>query len=82
VITTLHSGAPECIRDGVEGYIVPIRSSQAIADRLQLLAGDRQQLGAMRQACLRRAAELSWDGYEQALRLVVSSTLQSETHQA
>ena len=71
VITTLNSGAPECIRDGVEGFIVPIRNSQAIAERLQELASNRDQLAAMRQASLRRAAELSWAGYEQGLRVAV-----------
>ena len=75
VITTVHSGAPECIRDGVEGFIVPIRDSQAIAERLQQLAGDRDRLAAMRQACLRRAAELSWARYEQGLRQVVGQVL-------
>lgn len=77
VIATAHSGAPECIRDGVEGFIVPIRNSQAIAERLQQLADDRDQLAAMRQACLRRAAELSWAGYEKALSALVGETLRS-----
>ena len=76
VISTVHSGAPECIRDGVEGFIVPIRHSQAIAERLQQLADDRDQLAAMRQACLRRADELSWAGYEEGLRLAVGQALQ------
>lgn len=77
VIATANSGAPECIRDGVEGFIVPIRSSQAIAERLQQLASNREQLAAMRQACLRRAAEMSWAGYEQALVAVVGQALSS-----
>ncbi len=76
VIATAHSGAPECIHDGVEGFIVPIRDSKAIAERLQQLADDRDQLAAMRQACLLRAAVLSWAGYEQALRIVVGHVLQ------
>ena len=82
VITTLNSGAPECIRDGVEGFIVPIRSSQAIAARLQQLVDDPEQLVAMRQACLQRAAELSWAGYEQSLRLAVGQIFQHEADPA
>jgi glycosyltransferase involved in cell wall biosynthesis len=77
VIATAHSGAPECIRDGVEGFIVPIRSSEAIAKRLQQLVLNRDQLAAMRLACLRRAAELSWAGYEKGLRLAVSQALKA-----
>lgn len=79
VIATCHSGAPECIRHGVEGFIVPIRNSIAIAEHLQQLADDRDQLAAMRQACLRRAAELSWAGYEQELCRVVGQTLALDT---
>jgi starch synthase len=75
VISTFNSGATEIINDGVEGFIVPIRSSQAIAERLQQLADNRDQLGAMRQACLRRAAALSWAGYEHALRVAVGQAL-------
>jgi glycosyltransferase involved in cell wall biosynthesis len=75
VITTANSGGTTSIRDGIEGFIVPIRSSAAIADRLQQLADNRDQLAAMGQACLQRAAELSWACYEQGLRLAVSQTL-------
>ena len=82
VIATAHSGAPECIRDGVEGFIVPIRDSQAIAERLQQLADNRDQLAVMGQACLLRAAELSWAGYEQELCRVVGQALQAATHSA
>lgn len=76
VISTVHSGAPECIRNGVEGFIVPIRDSQAIAERLLQLAHNREQLAAMREACLRRAAELSWAGYENGLVQAVRQALQ------
>lgn len=82
VIATANSGAPECIRDGVEGFIVPIRDSQTIAQRLQQLVSNRDQLAAMRHACLRRAAQLSWTGYEQGLRLAVGQALQREANRA
>lgn len=75
VITTPNSGATLTIRNGLEGFIVPIRNSDAIADRLHQLASSRDQLVAMRHACLRRAAELSWASYEQGLRSVVSHTI-------
>lgn len=80
VITTAHSGAPECIRNGVEGFIVPIRSSQAIAERLQMLADNRDQLATMRLACLQRAAEMCWAGYEQAMLMAVSQVLMAGTN--
>lgn len=75
VLTTPNSGAMQTIRDGVEGFIVPIRDTHAIVERLLQLASNRDQLVAMRQACLSRAAELSWAGYEQRLRVVVGQVL-------
>ncbi len=78
VITTPNSGATHTIRNGLEGFIVPIRDSQAIAERLQQLVDNRAQLEDMRLACLRRAAELSWAGYEQALRAVVGEVLSQD----
>ena len=54
---------------------MPIRNSPAIAERLQQLVDNRDQLAAIRQACLLRAAELSWSSYEQALRVAVGQAL-------
>jgi alpha-maltose-1-phosphate synthase len=75
VIATYNSGASESIRDGVEGWIVPIRSSIAISERLNHLVYDRDSLIPIRQNCLTRAAELSWASYEQGLREVVAPLL-------
>ena len=79
VITTPNSGAMHSIRNGVEGFIVPIRDSQAIAERLQKLVSNRDLLAEMQHACLRRAAVLSWAGYEKELRVVVGKVL-SQAH--
>lgn len=67
IISTPHTAAPDLITDGVEGFIVPIRDSHAIAERLVQLAEDREKLNAMRVACLRRAAEIPWSVYEDNL---------------
>lgn len=67
VIATPHTAAPELITDGVEGFIVPIRDSQAIFHRLDQLASNRQQLGLMRAACLRRSAQIPWLAYQNYL---------------
>ena len=74
VITTVNSGGPECIRHGLEGFIVPIRSSEAVAEHLLQLANNRDQLESMRLACLRRAAELSWSCYERELIASISQS--------
>jgi glycosyltransferase involved in cell wall biosynthesis len=48
-IGTHLSGAPEIVRDGETGFIVPIRDAEALADRLETLladAGLRERMGA------------------------------------
>jgi glycosyltransferase involved in cell wall biosynthesis len=80
VIATPNSGATECVRDGLEGFIVPIRSSQAIAEQLQWLVDHRDALAAMREACLDRARELSWAVYEAGLCALVRQAGEPAPH--
>ena len=75
VITTPNSGAIEVVRDGLEGFIVPIRDSIAIAERLQMLIDDRSRLAFMSHHCLRRADELSWSTYEDSISTLVQDNL-------
>ena len=75
VITTPNSGAIEVVRDGIEGFIVPIRDTIAIAERLQMLFDDRSRLALMSHNCLRRAEELSWSTYEDSISTLVQDNL-------
>ena len=62
-ITTLNSGIGGIIRDGCEGFIVPIRDVETIRERLVQLDKDRELLESMRMAAVIKAAEHSWDRY-------------------
>jgi len=66
-IATNHSGAPEVIEDGVDGFIVSIRSVEAIAEKLELLLRDRDRLMAMKKAAQRKAGLCAWEIYRQRL---------------
>lgn len=59
IIATSNTGADEIITDGTEGYIVPIRDSQAIHSKLQLLADDREELKMLRNNSYARSANLN-----------------------
>ena len=67
VITTAHTAGPELFVDGVEGFIVPIRSSEAIAAKLLLLDGERDRLASMQEAAQRRSMTNSWEDYRRRL---------------
>lgn len=67
VITTPHSGGPDVIRDGVDGFLVPPHSPEALATKLDVLAGDRALCAAMGQQAQARAAQFTAGHYAQQL---------------
>lgn len=60
VVTTPCGGGPECITDGVDGWIVPPRDIEALADRLREAAADRERLFSMGQTARARAERWTW----------------------
>lgn len=67
VVTTPHTAGPDLIIDGVDGFLVPIRSSEAIEETLALLIRDRVRLAAMQEAARRKALAYTWENYRQRL---------------
>lgn len=65
VITTPHAGS--VVRDGVEGFVVPIRSSDEIAKSICTLDRDRRRLEKMSLGAIDRAKMYSWETYAQRL---------------
>jgi starch synthase len=64
VIATVNSGAEDLFDDGKEGFIVPARDPDAIAQALTLLYRDRDLLHAMSQAGRQRMERIGgWDRY-------------------
>jgi alpha-maltose-1-phosphate synthase len=64
LISSLHSGGEDLFTDGVEGYLVPIRSSEAILERLNQLADDPDLRQRMSEAAQQRVKTLGgWRDY-------------------
>ncbi|HYW07115.1 MAG TPA: glycosyltransferase, partial [Longimicrobium sp.] len=62
VVATLHTGAPDVVRDGESGFLVPAASSEALAIALATLAGDRERCREMgRAAAAAMRARRGWD---------------------
>ena len=57
VISTLHSGIPELVEDGVSGFLVPERDSGALLERLVSLVKDSELRESMGVAGRRRIEE-------------------------
>ena len=75
VIATAHTGGPDVIDEGIDGFIVPIRSAEAIAEKLELLRRDPARLAAMKDAARRKALTLTWETYRRRLVDAVTQTL-------
>jgi glycosyltransferase involved in cell wall biosynthesis len=67
VIATPHTAAPDIFDDAVDGFIVPIRSAEAIAEKLELLARDSGRLCEMKQAAQKKSRFHRWEVYRSAL---------------
>lgn len=77
VITTAHTAGPDIIDDGVDGFIVPIRSADAIAEKLEVLARDRERLRAMKISAREKAQMHPWENYRRALVTMVQEVMNS-----
>lgn len=67
VIATDHTAAPDLFEDGTAGWIVPIRDSDSIAERLAELYHDRDRLAWMSQQALLCAHGHTWGEYRETL---------------
>lgn len=77
VITTPNTGGPHVIRDGVDGFIVPIRDPETIAARLTALYENEDRRQTMAAAARAAAEKRSWTLYERAIRDIVLKILGS-----
>lgn len=76
VLASTNTGAPDLIREGVEGFIVPIRDPNILETRMQQLADEPQLQQRMSEAALARVISLGgwnpiWRSVGEAARSVV-----------
>ncbi len=63
VIVSENTFAHDVITDGVDGFVVPIRSADAITERLRYLYANPGTREAMGRAARRRSEEFTWGRY-------------------
>ena len=73
VITTTH-GPGDIVRDGVDGFFVPIRDSEAIAERLERLYRDPSLREQMGRNAREQALRYTWQAYAQCAADAVLTT--------
>jgi glycosyltransferase involved in cell wall biosynthesis len=75
VIVTEGAGAKELVTDGEEGFIVPIRDPQAIAEKLNFLYHHQNIAHRMGMKAREKALNYTWDIVEKLYENVIKSTL-------
>jgi glycosyltransferase involved in cell wall biosynthesis len=72
VVTTHNAGS--VVRDGAEGFLVPPGDAEAIAERIEELAANRELRLQMGLAARKRAEEFTWEKYQERLLAAIRST--------
>lgn len=67
IITTYNAGGSDIVTDGVEGFIIPIRDTEALKEKLEWCYLHPLELAEMGRAARRKAEQLTWDLYRQKL---------------
>jgi len=71
LIATKNAGASDLIEEGVTGFVVPIRSPEAIAEKISWCAANRSRISGMGIAARERAGELSWRAYGKRIEAAI-----------
>ena len=69
VVVTPNAGA-DAVRDAVDGFVVPIRSAEAIAERVSQLEDDELR-ERMARAARERAMQFTWADFRRSFRTLV-----------
>ncbi len=67
VVVTPNAGA-DAVRDGVDGFVVPLGSPEAIAERLSALEADPSLRARMGTAARERVQEYGWEAFRRQFR--------------
>ncbi|GAH55084.1 unnamed protein product, partial [marine sediment metagenome] len=61
VVVSEGAGASDLVEDGVTGFMVPIRSPEAIAEKIDWFRNNREKIPEMGQKARREARNFTWD---------------------
>jgi glycosyltransferase involved in cell wall biosynthesis len=76
LIVTANAGGEDLIEEGRTGFLVPIRSPQLLAEKINWCADHREALPEMGAAARAKAAEYSWDAYGKKILRAVRTALE------
>ena len=76
ILVTPNAGGQDLIVEGENGFLVPIRAPERIAEKIAWLADNRDQLPAMRLKARATAARCGWDEFRAGIVAAVQEGLE------
>lgn len=67
VITTPNTCAPDILEDGKEGFIIPIRDSDSLANKIDWCLKNKEGLYAMGQSASKKASQFTWEKFRKGI---------------
>lgn len=78
VVSTTNTGANDFIKDGENGFIVPIQDADAIADKMQWFMNHREEIPRMGKNAIKTASDLTWDNYHKKVAAAIREIVEHE----
>jgi glycosyltransferase involved in cell wall biosynthesis len=77
LIVTANAGGEDLIEEGRTGFLVPMRSPQSLADKINWFADNRGDLPEMRRAAQSKAVQYTWESYGQKIVAAIRNDLEN-----
>lgn len=77
VVGSKNSAAPDLIREGEEGCIIPIQSKEAIVNAVAYFVKNKDAIPTMSIKARKLAESMSWDSYYESVHMAVGKMLKS-----
>ncbi len=75
IIVTPNAGGQDLIEEGNTGFLVPIRSPEALAEKINWLADNISSIEDMGSNARRKAAEITWQRYTEKIISIVRTAI-------
>jgi glycosyltransferase involved in cell wall biosynthesis len=82
LIVTANAGGEDLIEPGETGFLTPIRSPEAIAEKIGWFADNRNALPRMREQAMRKAAEYTWERYGDRVAEIIGAAVERPRHES
>lgn len=76
VVVTSHAGVEQVVREGVDGFTIPIGSIESIVEKIEWAQKHPDELKWMGDNAKKRAREFSWEKYQQQILMSVREMME------